>query len=92
MRPEHQRTRQRVCTEKARYDDRAAAFEAVRWIRRRQRRAGLGHDPTLHAYRCPFSGAEEHFHVGHPPSLESMKKIADAIRDLEPARPSSEYA
>jgi hypothetical protein len=39
-----------------------------------------GHEAT--AYRCPFSPVRPHWHVGHVPSIESIARTQDAIRDL----------
>jgi hypothetical protein len=42
----------------------------------------------LSAYRCPFVlEGEDHWHVGHTPSMESLQKIALAIRDLHGNHP-----
>lgn len=39
-----------------------------------------GHEAT--AYRCPFSPVRDHWHVGHVPSIESIVRLQDAVRDL----------
>lgn len=40
---------------------------------------------VVRAYRCPFS-AGAHWHVGHPPSVEGLRAIAAAIRNLDEPR------
>jgi hypothetical protein len=34
---------------------------------------------TIRPYRCPW-GTGRHWHIGHPPSLEGLERIAAAIR------------
>lgn len=36
----------------------------------------------MSAYRCPFSMDPTcHWHVGHPPSMKTLKRIAEMLRD-----------
>lgn len=70
------RVAERVCGSKQRYEDPGSAWGAVRAVRRR-----TGGD--LRAYRCPFSGgtrAAAHWHIGHVPSIGSLRRVAAAIR------------
>jgi hypothetical protein len=67
----------RACRSKHDYptpgDARAAAREA-------SRRSG----DTIRSYRCPFGDGcwkHAHWHIGHLPSLDSLRDIARAIRE-----------
>lgn len=51
------------------------------------RRARAGGTP-LRGYRCPFA-ADSHHHLGRVPSMETVAKIAMAIRDLHGDRPET---
>lgn len=67
---------ERVCGSKVRYGDPGRAWQAARAVRRRT-------GSPLRAYRCPFSGgtrAAAHWHTGHVPSIESLRRVAAAIR------------
>lgn len=61
---------------KACLDKVAYSAKAARGIASRHRRDGEVFSP----YRCPFDG--RHWHVGHPPSMETVMSLADAVRDL----------
>ncbi len=92
MRPEHERTKRHACTDKLRYADPAVASETIRRLRRAQVKAREPQDWNLRVYRCAFSGSDVHFHVGHPPSVIGLERLARAMRDLPPPRPAPEYA
>lgn len=67
---------ERVCGAKHRFDDPGRAWQAARAVRRRTGSA-------VRAYRCPFSGgtrAAAHWHIGHVPSVDSLRVVAAAIR------------
>jgi hypothetical protein len=66
----------RVCTSKRPIRSPLAARHVAEHVRRRTAR-------PIAAYRCPFAGssrASVHWHIGHVPSLASLKRIAAAIR------------
>ena len=44
-----------------------------------------GSTSTVHYYRCPFCRL---WHVGRPPSMETLVKIANAIRTLAQYEPT----
>jgi hypothetical protein len=79
MRPEHEAVRYRVCGSK-----RPLGRDAARNVAQRAQAEGI----DLRPYRCPFSHGT-HWHVGHIPSLASLRAIAAAIRDLPPQRRAS---
>lgn len=60
----------RACWSKRRHDDPADAHRHLRFL----------HDPTMRVYRCPFADGAPHFHVGHVPSVDEVRRIAVAIR------------
>lgn len=62
--------KERVCGEKSRMG-RHAAMSLAQHLRARGKRIG--------AYHCPFCRC---WHVGHIPSMESVSRIAQAIRTL----------
>ena len=67
---------ERVCEAKHRYSDPGGAWRAARAVRGRTGSA-------VRAYRCPFSGgtrATAHWHIGHVPSIDSLRRVAAAIR------------
>jgi hypothetical protein len=67
---------ERVCGSKQRHMSPGGARRAAGGVRVR-----MGAD--VWPYRCPFSGgcrAGAHWHVGHVPSYESLRRIAAAIR------------
>jgi len=67
---------ERVCEAKYRYGDPGGAWRAARAVRWRTGSA-------VRAYRCPFSGgtrAMAHWHIGHVPSIDSLRVVAAAIR------------
>lgn len=66
-------TIQYACLEKKGQGEKAARARVRRY-------RGEGHEAT--AYRCPFSPADHHWHVGHVPSIESIARLQDAVRDL----------
>lgn len=63
---------ERACDGKAPY-----GRDTARQIVARMRHAG---DTNASAYRCPW-GRENHWHVGHVPSVERLEEIAAAIRN-----------
>ena len=67
----------RVCRSKRAYVDPADA----RKVRRRMLRQGSTGE-TMTAYRCPFC---RRFHLGRPPSMETLEAIARRIRGLPSA-------
>lgn len=73
----HQAVRERVCTSKTPMGRDAA--------RRYADHICATTDDVVRAYRCPFSSAR-HWHVGHPPSVEGLRAIAAAIRNLDEPR------
>ena len=62
----------RVCTRKRAYetstDARRARGELVRRI----------HDSGIRVYPCPFHAG--HFHLGHPPDVAGLRRLAAALR------------
>jgi hypothetical protein len=68
--------RERVCGNKFRHLDAAAARREARRLR------GRGHDVTH--YHCPFCGS---WHVGHAPALETLEAVARILRGLDTAAP-----
>lgn len=69
--------RARVCGDKRDYGDPAEAWQ----VRRRMIAQGFDAEP-LRAYRCPLC---RRFHLGHPPSLETLEGLARLIRGLPSA-------
>lgn len=68
------------CRTKRRYASRGEAWAAKQeMFGRGAARKAAG----LKAYRCPFG--EEHYHLGHPPKLETLQQLAAEIRGLEDA-------
>lgn len=59
-----------ACTRKRAYERADAAHAERRRLR----------DPDLRVYRCPFSTEPVHYHLGHPPNMRTLRKIATAIR------------
>lgn len=59
---------------------RAYGARCARLVAERARSQGNRVSP----YRCFNCGS---WHVGHPPSYEGLRRIADAIRDLHGNRP-----
>lgn len=63
----------RACLSKSRYHTRRFAER----IAQRARAQG----EHVNVYRCPFAArGDGHYHVGHPPGVDSMRVLADAIR------------
>lgn len=62
--------RERTCTRKLRRSERDARSFAVKL-----RASGVAVSP----YRCPFCRG---WHVGHPPSMETVELLARVIRGL----------
>lgn len=58
------------------------SMDRVRDVARRARRGGT----PLRGYRCPFARVPHH-HLGRVPTMETVEKIALAIRDLHGDRP-----
>jgi hypothetical protein len=70
----------RSCDRKRPYGARCARIVA-------ERRRSQGEQVS--PYRCFYCGA---WHVGHAPSLEGLRRIAEAIRDLHGNRPRTPAA
>lgn len=41
----------------------------------------LGNDREHYVYRCPFAVDGAHWHIGRPPDMKTLRKIASAIRE-----------
>jgi hypothetical protein len=67
----------RTCDRKRAYGARCA-----RLVAQRRRAAG----EQVFPYRCFYCGA---WHIGHTPSYEGLRRIAEAIRDLHGNRPTA---
>jgi hypothetical protein len=64
---------QRVCLHKRRLGRKAAMGLAGR--------LRVDGDP-ISAYRCPFAtGDDAHWHIGHGPSLLTLERVAEVLRD-----------
>ncbi|HEV2071080.1 MAG TPA: hypothetical protein VGR26_14920 [Acidimicrobiales bacterium] len=75
----HEAVRWRVCLSKPPLGRATAQVLAER----QRERTG----EVVRAYRCPFSvPGRRHWHYGHPPSLESLRTIAAAVRNLDEPR------
>lgn len=64
------------CRRKRRYSGHGEAREVLRALARKGSHRAQG----MTSYRCPFP--PEHYHLGHVPSVESLKSIAREIRGL----------
>lgn len=64
-----------ACWAKVRHETPATARDAIRSAR------VFLHDDRMRVYRCPFSSLYgEHWHVGHPPSLHRLVRLAAVMR------------
>lgn len=66
----------RVCGNKRRHETCGDARREARRVR------GNGH--KVEHYRCPFC---ELWHIGHPPSMETLEALARVMRGLDPNPP-----
>lgn len=67
----------RACTSKIAYVSRGDAAHARRDLVHRV------HDERVRYYPCPFAagdGSDVHWHLGHPPDVAGMRRIAAALR------------
>lgn len=77
---EAERVRWQTCDRKTPYPDLVSGIERMRQYRNRRApgRPGI----QVHVYRCPFSGADEHYHFGHRISVVQLHRLALAMRTL----------
>lgn len=70
-----EQVRVKVCGSKVQHPGPGDARRALNRLRQ---------PPTVYGiYRCPFAD-DGHWHVGHVPSMEALRVIADAIRGRLP--------